>query len=268
MHPSAQDNHRWLSNRLHYSYTQVQLCLQSEQCPRCVVIRLSGLPNSRPRWILRRVDTSVLSLGISFSPVAILAQVWLKIRLAFALSKTSQYATQRFGLQSRPQRMVPGDSWSTPKVRRVAKVTQEFLMVAFCGLAVATSFRGTTTQAILASTTTSSPERVAPWAVCRSASESRRSCGQCTVSRERSGCRVHWMLWASRSLQSQRDWLQRCSRLSVQLKRSRWQPNSKSAMHSSSVPRSGCPVTGGRTRGRTKRPGRRFGNGWQGSAKR
>ena len=106
---------------------------------------------------------------------AILAQEFqlkLEIRLAFAdgevfsfllsLSKMSQHATQRLVCTRDPCGMVPGDSWSTPKVRRVAKVTQEFLMVAFCGLAVATSFGGTTTQAILASTATSS-QTMAPW---------------------------------------------------------------------------------------------------------
>ena len=136
--------------------------------------------------------------------------------------------------------MVPGDSWSTPKVRRVAKVTQEFLMVAFCGLAVATSFGGTTTQAILASTATSS-QTMAPWAVWRCASESRRSCGQCAVSSgavaECIGCSGRVGVCSRKGIGCGAAAGSACSSSEAV-----GSPVRRVRRDSSSVPRSGCPV--------------------------
>ena len=40
----------------------------------------------------------------------------------------------------------------------------------------------------------------------------------------------------------EKGWLQRCNKLSAQLKHGHWQRNSKSVRPSSSVPRTGCPV--------------------------
>ena len=107
----------------------------------------------------------------------------LKIRLASAdgevfglllfLSKTLQHATPRMVCSRDPSELVPGDSWSAPKVRGLAKGTPAFL-VAFCTLAVATSFGGTATQV---------GSRVAPDKI--------QTKWWPTHSRERSGCRVH-----------------------------------------------------------------------------
>ena len=172
--------------------------------------------------------------------------VFTKIRLAsadgevfgslfFSLGKTSQHATPRMVCSRDPSELVPGDSWSAPKVSGVAKGTPVFFLVAFCALAGRDgnpSNLGLDRSKFPDDGTVGS--QVAPDKI--------QTKWWPTHSRERSDCRVHWMLWASQSLQSQKDWHQRCSKVSVQLKRDRWQPNSKSVRPSSSVPRTGCPV--------------------------
>ena len=123
---------------------------------------------------------------------------------------------------------------SASKVGGLAKGTPAFL-VAFCALAVATSFGGTA-QAIWASTATDGTvgSRVAPDKI--------QTKWWPAHSRERSGCRVHWMLWANRSLQSRKDWQQRYSKLSAHVKHGHWELPS-----------------GGRTHRRTRSSGRRIG---------
>ena len=162
------------------------------------------------------------------------------------------------GLLSRPPELAPGDSWSAPKVRGLAKGTPAFL-VAFSTLAVATSFGGTATQ-VWASTAASSPT-MAPWTVRWHPTKSRRSGGQRTVASgavaECTGC-----FGRVRVCSCERFWLQHCSKLRAQLKHGHWQRNSKSVRPSSSVPRTGCPVWSKNASPNKKL--RNAGHGWQG----